>query len=291
MLFPSPACVSCDSSGEWETVPVALGVPLTLHCTYNCSSGFVQGQWKSAGQVVGCPSCHTMSGDLCTLPLLVNATMLSSQTPLNYSCQSCQTDQALVPCRTERRVVLKISISVKGRSFTIFIHFNQLPLLADEYKVAMVLAVFTLVVVVVLTSCLCFLRYRGKCAGMTSSGIYFSISHCRPGSDKDYASVTFTNTDCQSDHEVPYAEIMISVPGVSTPELRALPSGPPGPPRPVSSTSTHSTLRWREDSGLGPLQHAFRSADRLHVQPRDVCRKMSSTSEYAIITYSSDALH
>lgn len=47
--------------------------------------------------------------------------------------------------------------------------------------------------------------------------------------------------------------------------------------------------KWKEDSGPSPLQHPFRSADRLHVQPREVSRKLSSTSEYAVITYSTDA--
>lgn len=34
--------------------------------------------------------------------------------------------------------------------------------------------------------------------------------------------IAFLSSDCQSDHEVPYADIVISVRGVSTPELRGL---------------------------------------------------------------------
>lgn len=49
--------------------------------------------------------------------------------------------------------------------------------------------------------------------------------------------------------------------------------------------SLTSPLQWRGDESRSHLQ-ASRSADRLHVpQPREVSRKMSTNSEYAIITY------
>lgn len=45
--------------------------------------------------------------------------------------------------------------------------------------------------------------------------------------------------------------------------------------------------RWRDEARAG-LLHA--SADRLHIHSKEVTRKLSTTSEYAVITYSSEAL-
>ncbi|CAB1347528.1 unnamed protein product [Coregonus sp. 'balchen'] len=77
---------------------------------------------------------------------------------------------------------------------------------------------------------------------------------------------------------------MITMRGASTPELTKISYLAPGDHR----------ERWREDAGHGPSTgpearshlQASRSADRLHVQPREVSRKMSTNSEYAVITYS-----
>ncbi|KAM7413316.1 hypothetical protein PAMA_020620 [Pampus argenteus] len=80
--------------------------------------------------------------------------------------------------------------------------------------------------------------------------------------------------DNDSDTEVPYADIMITVRGVSTPELTQVGYLTPGDQK-----------EWWGDESRSHLQ-ASRSADRLHVpQPREVSRKMSTSSEYAVITY------
>ncbi|TWW77260.1 hypothetical protein D4764_12G0006500 [Takifugu flavidus] len=80
--------------------------------------------------------------------------------------------------------------------------------------------------------------------------------------------------DNDSDTEVPYADIMITVRGVSTPELTQ-----------VGYLSTGDGKEWWRDESQGHLQ-ASRSADRLHLpQPREISRKMSTNSEYAVITY------
>ncbi|TMS07006.1 hypothetical protein E3U43_011099 [Larimichthys crocea] len=80
--------------------------------------------------------------------------------------------------------------------------------------------------------------------------------------------------DNESDTEVPYADIMITVRGVSTPELTQVCYLTPGDQK----------ERWGDES-RSHLQ-ASRSADRLHVlQAREVSRKMSTNSEYAVITY------
>ncbi|XP_055736964.1 uncharacterized protein LOC129822624 isoform X1 [Salvelinus fontinalis] len=91
-------------------------------------------------------------------------------------------------------------------------------------------------------------------------------------------ALRITPADCQSDHEVPYADIMITMRGASTPELTQIAYLAPGDHR----------ERWREEARPEARSHlqASRSADRLHVQPREVSRKMSTNSEYAVITYS-----
>ncbi|AWO99019.1 Hypothetical protein SMAX5B_013471 [Scophthalmus maximus] len=67
---------------------------------------------------------------------------------------------------------------------------------------------------------------------------------------------------------------MITVRGVSTPELTQVGYLTPGDQK-----------EWWGDDSRSQLQ-ASRSADRLHVMlPREVSRKMSTNSEYAVITY------
>ncbi|XP_041797211.1 uncharacterized protein LOC121609604 isoform X2 [Chelmon rostratus] len=78
----------------------------------------------------------------------------------------------------------------------------------------------------------------------------------------------------ESDTEVPYADIMITVRGVSTPELTQVGYLTPGDQKEC----------WGDD--LRSHLQSSRSADRLHVpHPRDISRKMSTNSEYAVITY------
>ncbi|XP_064158750.1 sialic acid-binding Ig-like lectin 8 isoform X1 [Anguilla rostrata] len=93
-------------------------------------------------------------------------------------------------------------------------------------------------------------------------------------------AVTFTPADSQSDHEVPYADIMISVRGASTPELTHIPDPTPREHR----------QRWKEEWGSSGLLQVSHSADRLHVHQRDVARKLSTSSEYAVIQYRSEPL-
>lgn len=290
------ACVRCEADAEWELVPVALGEPHTLLCAYNCSEGFMRGTWRSRGEDLGCSSCHwtqlafNKTGDLCILPLHTKQVM-QNDTQLNYTCVSCQTDQPGVPCHTARQLQLKISTSLTATPpppGTTRVHMPNDDAPGDGTNTASgalglvkVLAAVAVATVLVLLSYLGLLGCRRRCAAGSEKTP--AVRHDRSGMDKDYACVTFTSTDCQSDHEVAYADIMISVRGVSTPELRGL-VGSMG-----AQGGCHDNLRakWKEDSS--PLQHAFRSADRLHVQPREVSRKLSSTSEYAVITYSTDA--
>ncbi|KAM8853375.1 uncharacterized protein ACB058_009940 [Synchiropus picturatus] len=86
--------------------------------------------------------------------------------------------------------------------------------------------------------------------------------------------VTLSESDTGSDKDVPYADIMITIRGASTPELTQV--GYLTPEKPG----------WQQGVELRSLLQPSRSADRLYLpQPREISRKMSSTSEYAIITY------
>ncbi|KAJ8368243.1 hypothetical protein SKAU_G00082710 [Synaphobranchus kaupii] len=96
----------------------------------------------------------------------------------------------------------------------------------------------------------------------------------------EQVAVTYTPADSQSDHEVPYADIMISVRGTSTPELTHIPDPTPREHR----------QWWKEEQGSSSLLQVSHSADRLHVHQRDVARKMSTSSEYAVIQYRSEPL-
>ncbi|KAG9348560.1 hypothetical protein JZ751_002296 [Albula glossodonta] len=97
----------------------------------------------------------------------------------------------------------------------------------------------------------------------------------------EQVAVTFTPADCQSDHEVPYADILISVRGSSTPELTHIPHPTP---------REYRQQRWKDEGGPGALLQVSRSADRLHIHQMDVARKLSTSSEYAVIQYHSEPL-
>ncbi|XP_048837241.1 uncharacterized protein LOC125711873 isoform X2 [Brienomyrus brachyistius] len=88
-------------------------------------------------------------------------------------------------------------------------------------------------------------------------------------------AVRVTEAGCQSEQEVPYADIIISVRGSSSPELSNAPDSAPG----------NYGKRWQGEASRSALLQTSRSADRLHVHQREVARKMSTGSEYAVITY------
>ncbi|KAI5620810.1 hypothetical protein C0J50_19682 [Silurus asotus] len=150
----------------------------------------------------------------------------------------------------------------------------------DELEWIRPFAATTLSVAVILLVLLIYLCYKKSGntlldAEDSSDAIYEKLNGV--GERKGVAD----GVDCQSDHEVPYADIVISVRGSSIPELTGL----------HGQTPRDHRLRWKEEAtGVSHLQ-ACRSADRLHVHPREVSRKLSTTSEYAVITYSTDALN
>ncbi|XP_061537208.1 uncharacterized protein LOC133404838 [Phycodurus eques] len=100
------------------------------------------------------------------------------------------------------------------------------------------------------------------------------VSPVNGSTQNEQLTLRVSSPDIESRSEVPYAEIMISVRGVSTPELTQ-----------VSYLATENLQQWQGCESRGPMQ-ASRSADRLHLpQTREVSRKMSTNSEYAVITY------
>ncbi|XP_067222177.1 uncharacterized protein [Chanodichthys erythropterus] len=154
------------------------------------------------------------------------------------------------------------------QAFTVDIEVNTL----DGFTWAKVFAAFAVSAVVVLTAHLVYLCYRRGCKIMDST----NIVHERVPS-RNAVVIRPIALDSQSDHEVPYADIVISVRGSSNPDISDT----------LNQASKNQRPRWRDETRAG-LLHA--SADRLHIRSKEVTRKLSTTSEYAVITYSCEAL-
>ncbi|KAF4104097.1 uncharacterized protein LOC131520686 [Onychostoma macrolepis] len=143
---------------------------------------------------------------------------------------------------------------------------------SDGFAWAKIFAAFAVSAVVILTAHLVYLCYRKGCKIMDSA----NRVHERVTS-RSAVVIRPIAQDSQSDHEVPYADIVISVRGSSNPDLSDT----------FNQTSKNQRPRWKDDARAG-LLHA--SADRLHIHSKEVTRKLSTTSEYAVITYSCEAL-
>ncbi|XP_035647207.1 uncharacterized protein LOC118396923 [Oncorhynchus keta] len=303
LLLGNQDSVTCiDLEKQHEVIYAVVGEPLVLNCTYNCSSGFVRGHWI---KVSDCPHCHrpretknvTKNGDLCRLPLYFPH-LSTEDFRYNYTCFSEDHESK----HLSRKIEVLVSLQAQGRhsapatmvttevSVTALSNHEDSIIDNEEFTVVKVLATVTVIVAAVLAAVavyLCMSRNRyckGKpaviCTGTTSRE-GSSVGRSTTGAcltNCERVALRITPADCQSDHEVPYADIMITMRGASTPELTQISYLAPGDHR----------ERWREEAGpeaRSTLQ-ASRSADRLHVQPREVSRKMSTNSEYAVITYS-----
>ncbi|CAF97493.1 unnamed protein product [Tetraodon nigroviridis] len=135
------------------------------------------------------------------------------------------------------------------------------------------------VVLAVLAGYLCLSRNKQSCSckgepGLSATDVPVTIGTANSLVKGERVTLRIPTPDNDSDTEVPYADIMITVRGVSTPELTQ-----------VGYLSTGEGKEWWGDESRCHLQ-ASRSADRLHLPPpREISRKMSTTSEYAVITY------
>ncbi|XP_029923335.1 uncharacterized protein LOC115370449 [Myripristis murdjan] len=291
-----------------NSIPVALGDSLTLNCTYNCSSGFIRGCWSkglNSSQCLGDKKIAPSS--FCTIS--VHLSNVSRKDLNNYTCYTLNTDHPQLQKKTQRIVLLYVPVHTSTPDWTdttkTEIFTASPPAQPEDSEVEMtlwqgevtgikVLATVTIAVAMVLAALavyLCINRSRqnwnGKGEPVVSSSGSPITSHTilspAKGSlptQSERVTLRIPTPDNQSDTEVPYADIMITVRGASTPELTQICYLTPGDQR----------ERWREESSIscGPRSHlqASRSADRLHVhQPREVTRKMSTNSEYAVITY------
>ncbi|XP_036452682.1 uncharacterized protein LOC118825923 [Colossoma macropomum] len=103
--------VSRKTAETPELIKARLGEPLTLDCTYNCSSGFIRGHWKWEDKPK-CGSClwekkDIQGEDMCTVRLTTRNLTLE-QTLYNYSCVSEKNDDQHLPLKTERLIALLI---------------------------------------------------------------------------------------------------------------------------------------------------------------------------------------
>ncbi|XP_074496699.1 uncharacterized protein LOC141770751 [Sebastes fasciatus] len=283
--------VSCfDLKGPFEFVAVVLGDPLTLNCTYNCPTGFVRGCWKKSKSRV----CHgtESKSSLCTITFHLS-NVSTEDLEKKYTCYTHNTEDPGLAKNIERIVLLQLQAQESAPNSTVTPETGtKNASLEDsnggEYPGIKVLATVTVAVATVLAALavyLCLNRNRQSWNDKGESVVSKSGSplplHAVPSPVKgslsaqsERVTLRIPTPDNESDTEVPYADIMITVRGVSTPDLT-----------PVGYLTPGDQKEWWGDESRCHLQ-ASRSADRLHVpQPREVSRKMSTNSEYAVITY------
>ncbi|KAI7800671.1 hypothetical protein IRJ41_009197 [Triplophysa rosa] len=105
------AVTSLSTGTQREIKNAKLEEPLTLKCTYNCSSGFTRGHWKWE-DTPACNKCewrpeYSKSGEMCIASLYTPHLMLQ-QTRYNYSCVSEESDRPGLPRKTELLVTLNV---------------------------------------------------------------------------------------------------------------------------------------------------------------------------------------
>ncbi|XP_056612000.1 uncharacterized protein LOC130428160 [Triplophysa dalaica] len=358
------AVTSLSTGTQHEIKNAKLEEPLTLNCTYNCSSGFTRGYWEATPL---CSKCEwikefSKSGEMCIASLYTPHLMLQ-QTRYNYSCVSEESDRPGLPRKTELLVTLTVQdkshkpvtpLKEHGQSLRVnmfkghmeseevltslstievmagtslrllcvapdnqhcegqwvkengsipwsendtVVQWSQIKMEdggryrcqtkgtctgkpitveievieSDRFTWAKIFAAFAVSAMFVLMAHLIYLCYRRGCKPVDTS-----LTHDRVTSRNAVVMRPVTQ-DTQSDHEVPYADIVISVRGSSHPDL--------------SDTNDHSSKlqrpKWKDEARAG---QPYASSDRLHIHSREVTRKLSTTSEYAVITYSCEAL-
>ncbi|KAM6988515.1 uncharacterized protein LKV04_011102 [Tautogolabrus adspersus] len=275
-----------------DILTIALGDSLTLNCTYNCSTEFVRGCWSKTSDKSVCLGTPTR----CTVSLLLS-NVSAEDLEKNYTCFTVVTDDTQLLQKTERIVKLQLQGHTSAPKWTVALKTEtenaSLPTKprdpsGGEFTGIKVLATVTVAVATVLAALaayMCLNRNRqslsckGQPVGSRSGSPLPPHAVCPPvngpqSTQSERVTLRIPTPDNESDTEVPYADIMITVRGVSTPELNQVGYLTPGDQR-----------EWWGDESRSHLQ-ASRSADRLHVpQPREVSRKMSTNSEYAVITY------
>ncbi|XP_047248286.1 uncharacterized protein LOC124884413 isoform X2 [Girardinichthys multiradiatus] len=296
---------------------VKWGDSLVLNCTYNCSSGFTRGSWRTESDISDCNTTPG-NGSFCTVSICLS-NISTQHIGKNYSCYTEAIDDPKLTKQTVRIIFLRLqardtvpnwtrnpNIDLKNTSLpaehgtsnggeaanckfqklflgTSISHIGSVFMLTGEFNGMKVLAAATITVATVLAVLAVFLCInRNRHIWNGERVVSRSYSHQPPNAalqpvkgmlstQSEKIILRIPPPENEGDTEVPYADIMITVRGVSTPEL--------------TQVGYLGTGEWRGDESRCHLQ-ASRSADRLHVpQPREVSRKMSTNSEYAVITY------
>ncbi|CAN9511366.1 unnamed protein product [Ophioblennius macclurei] len=283
----------CNTETNMEVLTVNLNQPFTLNCTYNCSTEFVRGCWD--GHKIK-NFCHVGTSDesgSCTVSLPLPKV---SKKNLNiYICYTERTDDPQLPRQNQRTFILTLPAQTSTPNLTRFLttesandsHPVQLNETAEGESIGIqvlaTVSVFVAMILAALAVYLCVNRQHWTCKEESSSfrsgssqqqEVVFMPLKGTPSAQSERVTLRLPPPNNEDDTEVPYADIMITVRGVSTPELTQ-----------VNYSASGDQREWWGDDSRAHL-HAARSADRLHVpQPREVSRKMSTNSEYAIITY------
>ncbi|KAJ8256942.1 hypothetical protein COCON_G00190940 [Conger conger] len=254
---------SIKSTGEPLRSPHAIRASVGSYLKLSCrvhSNPPTEGQWVRENVA---PSRQIGTATTLTLD------KVKAEDAGSYSCEASTAYET-------KRLTVTIEVNSGG-----FIWFKVLA--------ATMVIVATVLGVAAVYSCLSSRRKKNACQDFTTCNS--GTANIEPRVEKPPATgesaakwepvaVTFTCADSQSDHEVPYADIMISVRGSSTPELTHIPD----------PTPRNYRQRWKEEQGSSSLLQVSCSADRLHVHQRDVARKLSTSSEYAVIQYRSEPL-
>ncbi|KAG7471359.1 hypothetical protein MATL_G00123840 [Megalops atlanticus] len=246
-----------------HTVRVRVGASLRLHCLAD-SNPRTTGQWVRGNVTTSWQNADTAA--------TLTWHEIKEEDAGSYRCQASTLYQT-------SDVIITVQVEKSG-----------------EFSWLKVLAATTVIVATVLAAMALYFslssRRKSKaqlpvstCKSMTSEHEVRAEEPPAAGDiamKRDHVAVTVISADSQSDHEVPYADIMISVRGSSTPEVTRITD--------QSASRDHRQQRWKEEAGSSGLLQVSRSADRLHVHQREVNRKMSTSSEYAIIHYPSEPI-
>ncbi|KAF6736816.1 hypothetical protein FQA47_014031 [Oryzias melastigma] len=261
------------SSARVEFVAVELGDNVVLNCTYNCSSGFIRDYWGKESN--NSSTCGTVpSTTMCTTSLCL-PNVSANDLNKNYTCYTEDTADPNLSKKQECIFSLHLQVQKSVPTRTVAMEIDDKSVLREveaQFKVAGIIIVAVGFSAVAVFKAVCFCLENLIVTGETRS-LRSSFNSTEPPNTGSMSGQNAQTTqgervtlwipppDDECDTEVPYADITITVRGISTPEL-----------------SQVNCLT------IGEVLHASRSADRLHV-PREVSRKMSTTSEYAVITY------
>ncbi|XP_029964389.1 uncharacterized protein LOC115400554 isoform X2 [Salarias fasciatus] len=295
LFWMSQDCMRCNAELTAELLTVNLNESVTLNCTYNCSTAFVRACLSGPGTEKPCPDIrHRTSNDSDSCTVSFHLPKVSTKHLHKfYMCYTERTDDPELEQRPERMFLLQLPVQTSTPHLTSLqtteSRNGSLPVQSGESTGIQVLATVSVLVAMILAAVavyLCVNRQHWICKGeplgvrqgcfrppQRQDDVLTPVTGT-PSAQSERVTLRIPPPDVEDDTEVPYADIMITVRGVSTPELSQ-----------VNYTAAGDQREWWGDDSRA-LLHASRSADRLHVpQPREVSRKMSTNSEYAIITY------